>query len=184
MFSLRNRLAALLERLVAHFELSTYGGAVPTPGKRAIFVCTGNICRSPYCEAKARKCGYEAISCGVDTTEGLPANPSAISEALRRDVDLTAHRTSHWAHVDLRSGDIIIALTWYHMWTVRKRAHAAGCPVILLSALRTKEFEVIQDPYGKDESLFAHVFDLIDEALLRLPLIKKTAMTTPTPHCV
>jgi Low molecular weight phosphotyrosine protein phosphatase len=59
--------------------------------ERVVFVCTGNICRSPYAEAAARAHGINAVSCGTHTRTGLPADPVAIREAALRGRDMTAH---------------------------------------------------------------------------------------------
>jgi len=67
------------------------------------FVCSGNICRSPYAEAAARRCGLTAISCGIATEKGLPADGTAITEAAQRGLDLTSHRTTRWQDVEIRT---------------------------------------------------------------------------------
>src|SRR5215469_15602974 len=39
---------------------------------RLVFVCKGNICRSPYAAARAQQLAVEATSFGLDAIEGAP----------------------------------------------------------------------------------------------------------------
>jgi len=89
---------------------------------RVIFVCTGNICRSPYAEAMARSHGLDAISCGIATRTGLPADPTALEEAAAKGVDMSSHRTTRWEDVELKSGDLVIALELRHARAVLPKA--------------------------------------------------------------
>ena len=50
---------------------------------RLVFVCSGNICRSPYGEFYARKLGIDASSCGLHADDGGAANERAISVASK-----------------------------------------------------------------------------------------------------
>jgi len=136
--------------------------------QRVIFVCTGNICRSPYAEAVARKHGLVAVSCGVATQNGLPADPTAIQEAGRRNLDTTAHRTTRWEDLEIRPGDVIVATELRHAMAVRHKAREENCPVVLLSSLLPQEFTVLRDPYGRPQDEYERVFDLIDRSVEHL----------------
>lgn len=39
--------------------------------RRVVFVCTGNICRSPLAQALTEKHGISAVSCGARTKDDL-----------------------------------------------------------------------------------------------------------------
>ncbi|MBK8186883.1 MAG: hypothetical protein IPK77_06345 [Cellvibrio sp.] len=52
-----------------------------TKVKRLVFVCHGNICRSPLGEAVARHHNIPTTSFGLDTRGGDPADPRAIAWA-------------------------------------------------------------------------------------------------------
>ena len=135
---------------------------------RLVFVCSGNICRSPYAEAAARRCGLAAISCGIATEKGLPADGTAITEAAQRGLDLTSHRTTRWQDVEIGTGDIVVAMQLRHALTVLPRATAHACQVIMLSSLLLPKFAPIPDPYGKPRQYFHSVFDLIDAGIQRM----------------
>jgi protein-tyrosine phosphatase len=141
--------------------------------KRLVFVCTGNICRSPYAQAVARMRHVNAVSCGTQTNNGLPANDVAIAEAARRAVDLTSHTTTCWEDLELEEGDLVVAMQLRHAWAVLPRARARSVPVVMLSSL-LPEFAPVFDPYGKDSAAFQRAFDLIDmgvQNMIRWPAL-------------
>ncbi len=78
------------------------------------------------------------------------------------------HRTTAWKDIQLREGDIVVALTLRHFRVVHRWAVDSGCEAFTLSALLKDNFAVIEDPYGKGEMDFRTCFDLIDQALLAL----------------
>ncbi len=168
MLRVRTRLYPKIERGVLALGWLRANEARHSQGsKRLVFVCSGNICRSPYAQALARMRGMRAISCGTHTRPGLPADATAIREAARRDVDLTSHMTTRWEDVDLAEGDLIVAMQLRHAWTVLPRARANRCPVVMLSSF-LPEFAPVWDPYGKPGDAYQRAFDLIDSGVDRM----------------
>jgi protein-tyrosine phosphatase len=165
MLRIRRRLTALLEHAVFATGFWQEGDARWQDCNRLIFVCTGNICRSPYAEAAARRLGIAAISSGIDTQEGLPADPTAIAEAARRGLNLSSHRTTRWQDVEVHGGDIIIAMQLRHAVAVLPRIRKTNCQAVVLSSLLLPKYDLIFDPYGQPLSDYVRVFELIDTAL-------------------
>jgi protein-tyrosine phosphatase len=169
MLHVRRRIYTWLER--AALASGTLGPSGLTPleqPRRVIFVCTGNICRSPYAEFVARTYGLEALSCGTHTTSGRPADRTAMEEAQRRGVDMKNHLTTRWQELELRAGDLIVTMQLRHALTVRPRAHQHGCYVVMLNAYLLPDFAVIWDPYGRPATDYRASFDLIDAGVGRL----------------
>jgi protein-tyrosine phosphatase len=155
-----------LEWLVNRLRIGGLGGRPPLrKPDRLVFVCTGNICRSVYAEAVARSLGLEAVSAGIVTTPGLPANPQAIVEARARGLDLSSHRTRAWSDLELRQGDLVLPAQLHHLLVVRRRVLEEGCPAVLMSHFSGDRFAVVRDPYGQDATVFREVFDLIDRVV-------------------
>ncbi|MEZ5499018.1 MAG: hypothetical protein R3E77_06280 [Steroidobacteraceae bacterium] len=158
-----------MERSLLALGLLTSGSDVPANQRdRLVFVCTGNICRSPYASAIAQRAGINAVSCGIATTPGLPADPMAIDAARRRGIDLATHRTSAFAASALRATDWVIPIEMRHALHVRGAARQAGCAVTILSALHAGQFSVVSDPYGTNAAEFDRVYHLIDTLCARL----------------
>lgn len=139
-----------------------------TPDARVIFVCKGNICRSPYAEAKARQLGLNAVSGGLDTTPGKPANPTAVAVAAARGVDLSTHRTRRLDEIGCHEGDLMLAMEPSQL---RAAATMTGLPAnrfLLLGALFLPRRPFLQDPFGRSEHYFERCYDLIDGAVTTL----------------
>jgi len=136
--------------------------------RRFMFVCTGNICRSPYGAEVARRLSIPSVSSGIDTHTDLPANDKARSIAARRGVDLSTHLTTQWKNV-VPAGDLlVIAMESHHLRAVRKIAARANAQVTLMSVWCTPPRVRIADPYGKDDDFFMRCFDQIEAALQSL----------------
>ena len=168
MFAVRRRLYPILEQ--ALLSLGAFRG--PQTGRRRdpsriVFVCSGNICRSPYAEALARRCGMPAFSSGTRAENGSAADATAIAEAAERGIDLSEHRAVRWRDMPLRPGDLIIVMQLRHAFTVLPRAMMGRCTVLLFSSL-LPQFAPIWDPYGKPQVTYREIFDLIDCGVQRL----------------
>lgn len=159
-------IATIVEWLIAYLEIGRYGGSqsLPVP-KRLVFVCTGNICRSAYAEAVARARGIAAVSCGIDTQTGKPADSMAVARAGARGIDLSTHHTTAWPDFELAHGDLLIAAQLEHLNAIRDRASRHACRFVLMSSLDRANFAVIRDPFGLNQQTFDDVFKLIDNKI-------------------
>ncbi len=85
-----------------------------------VFVCSGNICRSPAAEAlfllHAAKLAvpHTATSCGTLRISGEPAAPFTIRALSERGVDLRAHRSRAMSYFLLREADLILCMEPHH----------------------------------------------------------------------
>jgi protein-tyrosine-phosphatase len=118
---------------------------------RVLFVCAGNICRSPMAEAlfrchaasRAELAGVEVASAGVIAMAGSPATPDA-TEIMLADygLDLSDHRAR-----PLRgeSADLLLALD---RWVLAMaEGLATGGRLELLGDFAGSEGEEVDDPY-------------------------------------
>jgi protein-tyrosine phosphatase len=146
-------------------------GGVPV---RVLFVCTGNICRSPMAcglflrladEAGLRETVRAASAGTHDFNLGLPADDRAVAAARRRGVDLAAHRARQVGRAELPGYDYAIALDRGHLATLRRLA--AGAPgaartALLLDFAPGPTGRDVPDPYHGDAATFERVLDLIE----------------------
>jgi protein-tyrosine-phosphatase len=91
---------------------------------RVLFVCVGNICRSPMAAALARKLlGTQATveSAGTAAEDGSAATPDAIEAMRERGLDIASHRSRPIRSVTLTDFDMVVALTPAIAESLRKR---------------------------------------------------------------
>jgi len=89
---------------------------------KLLFVCSGNICRSPMAEGYFRhRAARSALShvvvdsAGTLGIFGAPASAEAIRVMAELGVDLTSHRSKGLGAADLRSSDLVIAMSHDHL---------------------------------------------------------------------
>lgn len=79
-------------------------------GQRLVFICSGNICRSPLAEVYARSLGRDAASCGLNCGDGFPADARAIGFAASHGLSLENHKTVNVKDFEFRNDDLIIVM--------------------------------------------------------------------------
>lgn len=153
--------------------------------KRLVFVCQGNICRSPYGEARARQLGISSASFGLSADNGKEANLSAARVARQRGLALDHHSATHLSKFSFEAGDLLLA------FEPQQLAELASSPVLpeyiaadLLGRWCSPSVPYLHDPYGLSDAYFNTCFDRIDQALARLaPLVPSCFMPrNETPH--
>ena len=134
---------------------------------RLIFVCKGNICRSPFAEAVARSAGLAAISCGLDTVEGVGANPGALEAATRTGQDLSVHRTRTVTSITTGKGDLFVAMEPRQAETL-EQFFGKDIDCTLLGVWCKPGYPYIQDPYGNKPACFDRSFSLIRQSVCEI----------------
>ena len=143
-----------------------------------LFVCMGNICRSPTAHALFRNA---VTAAGLDdeiTTDsagthayhiGNPPDARATATALTRDIDMTGLRARQVCEADFEQFDYVVAMDRENLALLE-----ASCPPAMLDRLSLMLDwaegwgDEVPDPYyGGDEGFF-RVFDMLAEASQRL----------------
>ncbi len=137
---------------------------------RVIFVCHGNICRSPYAEFKYRELGGHTISAGLKAKAGNPANSCAQVTARSRGIQLATHRSQNIQEVSLHSGDLLVAFEPAHANALYNQYFKENAiQVTLLGLWSPQPWSVyFHDPYGLSNAYFEQCFHRIDLALARM----------------
>ncbi len=145
------------------------------PVFKILFVCMGNICRSPTAEGVFQKKLTDNLlhtlvyvdSAGTHNYH-LDSPPDARSQmhALRRGYDLSALRARQVRHVDFEHFDLLLTMDWDNRALLEER-----CPPTLqhkirgfVEFLQTTQAHAIPDLYYGGEQGFEHVLDLVEEA--------------------
>jgi|GEM_PF-330544 len=158
--------------------------------QRLVFVCHGNVCRSPYGELVAREMGWETASCGLFATPAHPAETAALAGAARRGRSLDSHRATHFDEFPWRADDLAVCFEEGHVLEVRARLQARGLslPVTLLGLFTTPRRPHIEDPFGLPDEYFDTCYELIEEGLRRIgggfPILVTDAQTIAALACV
>jgi protein-tyrosine phosphatase len=141
---------------------------------RVLFVCLGNICRSPTAEGvlrqKLRAAGLaqqvEVDSAGTGNWHvGKAPDPRTRQAALTRGYDLQALRARQVEAADFRRFDLILAMDKSNLADLLSlRPAGAGADVDLF--LRRYELSVaeVPDPYYGGADGFGQVLDLVEQA--------------------
>ena len=140
--------------------------------KRILFVCLGNICRSPLAEgiatARARSVGLELEfdSAGTGAWHvGAAPDPRARAVAQARGTPIDALRARQVCRDDYSAFDLILAADRDNLSALQRlRPDDARAEVALLLDWVGLGGEV-PDPYYGDEADFERVYALLDQAL-------------------
>ena len=130
---------------------------------KIVFVCTGNICRSPYAEFVARNligdAGVEFTSAGTMARSGNPATSNGAAVAGELGVDLTPHQATLLTAEVVAEADLIYAMEDEHVEAVLRLDPKANVALLRPDGLG------IPDPYGQDRQTYLDVYGVVNEAL-------------------
>jgi protein-tyrosine phosphatase len=133
--------------------------------ERIVFVCHGNICRSPYAERRAASFGLPTASFGLSAETGEPADHSALAVAARRAIELGQHRACAAEDFEIHSGDLLVAMEPRQVRTLARRLPLAPCQVTLLGLWSRPRRPHIHDPHRLSEAYWEQCLDVIDSAV-------------------
>jgi protein-tyrosine phosphatase len=164
---------AVLQCVGATFKALTPAGArfvapLSARPKRLVFVCKGNICRSPFGEHLAKRVGLNAVSMGLEAHEGVPANVDAMRQSLLHGVDMSGHRARRFAPGLVGPGDLIICFEVWQAQALEVSTRSTGAQVRLLGAFAGLAHAHLPDPYGHADACFDRGFGVIARAVTRL----------------
>ncbi|WP_460121904.1 low molecular weight protein-tyrosine-phosphatase [Pseudomonas sp. S2_C03] len=140
---------------------------------RVLFVCLGNICRSPTAEGvlrhKLREAGLadqvEVASAGTgDWHVGKAPDKRSQAAAKQRGYDLSAQRAQQVTRADFATYDLILAMDHSNLRNLKALQPASGKAELDLFLRRyPSEIDEVPDPYYDDQG-FERVLDLIERA--------------------
>jgi protein-tyrosine phosphatase len=148
---------------------------MPPRKLRVLFVCMGNICRSPTAEGvlrrKLQQAGLadrvEVDSAGThDYHVGAPPDERAVAHARRRGYDLSALRARHVRPSDFRDFDHVLAMDGDNLAELSAwhAEHGGTQPALLLDHLLDQPRRHVPDPYYAGPAAFELVLDTVEAA--------------------
>ena len=145
------------------------------PPMKILFVCLGNICRSPTAEGVTRaiatreapELALELDSAGTAAYHaGSPPDARTVAAAARRGYTLAHLRARVVTPEDFAAFDLILAMDQDNLTVLRKRAPAAAQPRLrlFLEFAPEQERREMPDPYYGGPNGFEDVLDLTEAA--------------------
>jgi protein-tyrosine phosphatase len=184
-----------LAKVVRRVAARAFGKTEPEPlrARRVLFVCMGNICRSPTAEGVFRKLladrapelDVQVDSAGTHAYHiGQPPDVRAQRAAALRGVDLSTQRARRINERDFEHFELLLAMD-----ELNRAALLEICPVeyrgrvrlLLEFAPQAGRLEV-PDPYYGASNGFEQVLDLVEEAAVGvLEHLRNTPPPAPPP---
>jgi len=157
--------------------------ALPKNPKSFLFICKGNICRSPFAEHFSRTLAtqfhlHEAVfySAGLEVNKPSPSPSEAITAAKGFDVTLNNHLSKMVTPELVQSSDMAITMEAPHLNTLRRLFPQLRDKFFLLPLFDKKGSTGyggflrynITDPYGKDLKQYLLSYERIARSIKEL----------------
>ncbi|UTW66723.1 low molecular weight phosphotyrosine protein phosphatase [bacterium SCSIO 12643] len=143
--------------------------------KSVMFVCLGNICRSPMAHGifrdKAQKKGLKVHIESSGTSGfhvGEHADPRSISTLRSKGIDILDLRSRKFDFVDFKDYDFIFTMDQQNQSDVLRMAKAANSqntPEMIMNLSHPGENISVPDPYYGGTTGFEDVYQMLDESL-------------------
>lgn len=152
---------------------------LPSRVDSILFVCLGNICRSPFAAAlgaervRQRAPRIRVSSAGIRTTQAGRSPEFACEVAATYGVTLTGHRPQTLTRELMDTHDLIVVMESAHLLTLRASYPDASNRVVLLSLFDAQarpgyDRYNIADPFSQPRTAFEACYRRIDRALSSL----------------
>src|SRR5919108_789450 len=120
--------------------------------KTILFVCTGNVCRSPMAEGLFRHAvkdrgDFQVFSAGVGAIDGQPPSPYAVAALKELGIDIPKQRSRMLTAELVQMADYIFGMTHGHVDAINLLYPQAAEKTFLL-----REFDETLDSYENDIS--------------------------------
>jgi protein-tyrosine-phosphatase len=144
---------------------------------RVLFVCSGNLCRSPmaavYLGHRAGDAGLEDLvveSAGLLGIEGVPPPSEAVKAMSEAGLDLSDHRSRALRESDLWAADLVIVMTRDHLLDLAERHPWPRNRRVLLRAFEagsepSPTAPDLEDPMGKRISAHRRTLETIRQCV-------------------
>lgn len=152
-----------------------------------VFVCTGNICRSPIAEgimkdfildevdSHGQSLPIKVMSAGTYAVDGSTASEYAIMVAAQHVIDISFHRSRHLSEEIVNEADLILTMEKSHTDIINQTWPRVNNVYELKSFGQendNKEFNrEIMDPIGMGFDVYLNVFNEINDEILRVAKI-------------
>jgi protein-tyrosine-phosphatase len=160
---LRDRFQAVAQRIEKRAALArarkrhaamAHDGVLSRPLASVLFVCLGNICRSPFAAAVAveRLPGVAIDSAGFLQHDGRPSPPHIVTAARSLGVDVSHSRAQRVTAGQMEAAGLIVCMDLAHLETIAREFPEALHKATLLGLFAADGPAEIRDPYDMSPS--------------------------------
>lgn len=141
---------------------------------KILFVCLGNICRSPIAhgllkhKAELKNLDWEIDSAGTsDWHEGESPNEKSVKVMKRHGIDITYQRSRPLRRKDLEHFDIIYVMdssNYKDVTDMAKSEEEISKVHLIMNELNPGNNQAVPDPWSLSEKHYEEVYEMLDKA--------------------
>jgi protein-tyrosine phosphatase len=136
--------------------------------KNIVFVCTGNICRSPMAEYLFKQQmnhqtnTFDISSAGTHALSNHPISTHSATLLNKEHINCSQHISRQLTKEIISQSDLVLVMETFHKYTINSIAAESQGKVFLLGHWDQIE---ISDPYNKNLTFYKHTMQLIRKGL-------------------
>jgi len=170
-----------------HATLGRDAGPLARPVGSVLFLCLGNLCRSPFAEVAAaqRLPGLRVASAGFLSHDGRPSPPHVVQTARALGIDLSLARAHRVTPAQVAQADLIVCMDLTHLERMAREFPQAMGKTTLLGLFRPGGAMEMRDPYdlspAATRDVFVEMLAAIDALAVQAPRAATAAGASATP---
>ena len=145
------------------------------PAASCLYLCYGNIMRSPFAEnlAKVQRSELRIGGGGFHPNTGRECPPACVATAQRFDIDLGTHRSRAVTIDDVRSFDVIFVTDLRVLGLLLEQFPSAADRVLMLGLFGAAPSVEIPDPWGHEleivQACYRRIYSAVSDVCRRIP---------------
>jgi len=149
----------------------------PHRARSFLFVCFGNIIRSPMCEALMKqalatlpRAGFTVDSAGLNAVSGTAAHPWAVTAAEELDICLKNHRAKLLTPEMVAKADVIFCMDYQNQVQLLSRYPRVSKKAFMLGAYAGRDHHSIEitDPYHNGQEATRSCYKVLNHCIQNL----------------
>jgi protein-tyrosine-phosphatase/predicted ATP-grasp superfamily ATP-dependent carboligase len=140
--------------------------------KKILFICYGNICRSPFAERYAKKVlikSYQIESAGFYHEDGRTCPENIKRVAMNWAIEMKNHRSKRVNKEMVDKAELIVAMDLENVTNLEREFPGASMRTILLGPLGKEKNLIIEDPYNKDDE---STYSILNQIVISIEALK------------